>query len=493
MPAGAERGASFVQSKMPELDAAASPAASSSAKQHPGGAAAAPPGPLPHTLGMRTRRSLARLALVAGSAVALIGAGAIFLTGRGTPRPAPTAPAAAPVAGVQNRQGISGVIAGLQARLRAVPGDWQSLATLGSAYVEQARVSGDPSYYPKAQLSLERSLQLNTKDNFAAMAGLGALAAARHDFGAALDWADKGLAINPDNSTLYGVRTDALVELGRYDEAQVAVQKMADLRPDLPAYVRAAYLRELHGDVASALRFMQDAETNANNAAESSFAIYHQGELKENSGSLDEAEADYKRAQLIDPTSLPARDGLARVAAARGQSGAAIAAFEALLGERPLPVYSAALTDLYTLAGRLEDAQRQRELLTVERKLLASNGVNSDLELALYSADNKVDIPEAVAAARAEWGRRKSIHVADALAWSLYANGDFAEAKTYADQALRLGTKSAPFYFHRGMIEAALGAKPAAKRDLEAALRINPTFSVRRAADARKTLAGLGS
>lgn len=443
---------------------------------------------------MRTRLGLARAGIIAGIAVALVGGGAIFLSGRGgAPAPTPASNVAAPVAGLANQSGVTGIISSLQARLRSVPKDWQALAALGSAYVEQARLTGDPSYYPKAQEALEQSLKLNSKDNFAALSGRGALAAARHSFTEALDWADKGLVINPDNSTLYGVRTDALVELGRYDDAKISVQKMADLRPDLPAYVRASYLNELLGNTDSALSLMQDAEKNAGSPIEASFTIYHQGELKENAGRLDEAEADYKRAQLSDPASYPSREGLARIAAARGHTQEAIAAFEKLIDERPLPAYAAALTDLYTITGRLDEAQAQRDLLVVQRRLLAANGVNTDLELALYSADNRVDVPQAVAAARAEWSKRKSIHVADALAWSLYADGKFAEAKTFADQALHLGTKSAPFYFHRGMIEASLGDKAAAKRDLEMALSINPTFSVRRADDARKTLAGLAS
>lgn len=448
-----------------------------------------------HTFWGRARGGLARVAIVGGIAVGLVGGGAVFLAGRHDPNVATPAPAdvVAPPVGIVGKSGATSAIDSLQARLRTVPGDWKALAALGSAYVEQARVSGDPTYYPKAQQTLERSLSLNSGKNFAALLGMSSLAAARHDFTAALDWADKGIALNGSNATLYGARTDALVELGRFDEAQVAVQKMADLRPDLPAYVRASYLRELHGDVPTALQFMQEAESNANSPAESSFVIYHQGELKENSGHLDDAEVQYKRAQAVDPASLPAREGLARIAAARGQTDVAIAAFEALSDERPLPVYSGVLIELYTVAHRPADVARQGELLGVLAKLAAANGVNSDLELALYSADAKIGVPQAVAAGRAEWARRKSIHVADALAWALYADGKFAEAKTYADQALRIGTKSASFHFHRGMISAALGDKAAAKRDLEMALAINPYFSVRRADEARKTLARLGS
>ena len=42
-------------------------------------------------------------------------------------------------------------IENLQSRLRVLPTDWQSFASLGLAYVQQARVTADPSYYPKAQ------------------------------------------------------------------------------------------------------------------------------------------------------------------------------------------------------------------------------------------------------------------------------------------------------------------------------------------------------
>ncbi len=44
------------------------------------------------------------------------------------------------------------------ARLEAAPDDWQASAALGIAYVQQARVTSDPSTYPLAQAALRRSL-----------------------------------------------------------------------------------------------------------------------------------------------------------------------------------------------------------------------------------------------------------------------------------------------------------------------------------------------
>ena len=54
------------------------------------------------------------------------------------------------------------------------------------------------------------------------------------------------------------VRVDALVELGRYDEAERELQAMIDRKPNLAAYARVSYLRELRGDLegaAEAMRF----------------------------------------------------------------------------------------------------------------------------------------------------------------------------------------------------------------------------------------------
>src|SRR5205807_8990054 len=64
-------------------------------------------------------------------------------------------------------------------------------------------------------------------------------------------------ALGPARPTAYGVLVDALVELGRYDEATAAAQVMTDMRPDLSSYSRISYLRELHGDTNGAMAAMR--------------------------------------------------------------------------------------------------------------------------------------------------------------------------------------------------------------------------------------------
>src|SRR5438132_3667464 len=79
-------------------------------------------------------------------------------------------------------------IASLQKALRSARYDWRSYANLGLAYVAEARITADPSYYPKAEGVLRRSLQLNSTQNDVGLTGMGALALARHQFAQALVW-----------------------------------------------------------------------------------------------------------------------------------------------------------------------------------------------------------------------------------------------------------------------------------------------------------------
>lgn len=442
-----------------------------------------------------------RVAAVLGLTVAMFGAGAIGVLLRGgSSQPAPAAADRPPVskqAGgdlppVITSGSLPQLIAGLQARLRVLPGDWRSFAELGLAYVQQGRVTADPTYYPKAEGVLDTSLRLNGSDNFDAFTGMAALSAARHDFSQALVWGQRAVAANPYNAQARAVVGDAQVELGRYDQAFATFQEAVDLKPELSTYARASYALELQGDGADALAAMKLAVAAAATASDAAWASNQLGDLYFNSGRLGPAEANYRAAIARDATFVPAHAGLAKVEAARGDRGQAISDFEWVVARYPTPEYVVALGDLYNAAGRPTFAERQFALVRAEEQLLRANGVNVDLEIALFDADHRVDLAEGLAAARAEWSRRQSIQVADALAWQLYANGRSEEALGYADQALALGTRNALFFYHRGMIERALGRTIPARRDLASALDINPHFSILWAGPAATTLAQMG-
>jgi tetratricopeptide (TPR) repeat protein len=444
-------------------------------------------------------RKAGRAAIVVALAVGLFGAGGIGLVRVIHPAPAPTSPPAV-VGGVGTLAGapalavdpLSGNIQALQDRLRTSPSDVEAWAELGFDYVQEARVTADPSYYPKAEAALRRSLSLRTDANYVALAGMGALSAARHDFAGALSWGRKAQDANPDNAQILGILTDAEVELGRYQQAFTTLQRMVDMRPDTSSYARVSYARELQGDSTGAIFNMRLALRSAGTPADRAWASYYLGELFFNQGDLDQADQQYRMGRAFDPAFVPNMEGLAKVEAARGDTDAAIADYMTVVQQYPLPQYVIELGDLYTVSGRPALAAQQYDLVHAEQQLFRSNGVNIDIDIALFNADHGTDLAAGLAAARAEWGRRKSILVADALAWSLHANGLDGEALAYSDRSLALGTNNALLYFHRAMIERALGGTGAARADLARAIGINPNFSILWSRTAADTLRALG-
>ena len=439
---------------------------------------------------MRTGRA----GLIVLLSFVLFGAGGIGLFRAVGPTSQGASPAAS--SGALASDPVSGgapldrAVASLQERLRSVP-EPRGFASLGMAYVQQARVTADPSYYPKAEGALARSLDLQGAENFDAYVGMGALDLARHDFSSALEWGEKARTVNPYNGGVRGVTGDALLELGRYDEAFAEFQRMVDLRPDLSSYARASYARELQGDVPGAIRAMRLALESASSPEDVAWASYQLGELYWSIGKLRPAASSYRRGVEASSSYVPPRAGMAKVAYARGKTGRAIRGYRAVVDRYPAPEYLIALGDIYRASDRSGLARRQFAVVRAEAELFRANGVNVDLELALFDADHG-DPKAALAAARAEWERRQSVHVADALAWALYRNGEFAEANEMARRALRLGTESPQFLFHAGMIRLKLGDVRGARSMLDRAVDLNPHFSILYAPVAERVLARLG-
>ncbi|MER6525015.1 hypothetical protein [Streptomyces sp. NPDC001508] len=424
-------------------------------------------------------------------AVALTG-GAVAVGAARDGSPAPAAAVSAAVSpGLLSGGDLDASVAALQAHLRAQPRDFAGWAVLGLAYVEQARVQGDPSRYPQADRALRRSLRL-APDNDQALAGRAALAAARHDFTAALRHADRALARNPYSERALCSRIDALVELGRYEEASRAADTADARRPGVPVFTRYAYVRELRGDVGTARRVLERALAAAVTPGDVAYVATQLGHLAWNQGDYKTALAHYGRALAADETYLPALEGRARAQAASGDRAAAVRGLEAVVARSPLPGPLVELGELYEARGAPGDAARARDqyaLVGAWTSLARAGGVDADLDTALAAADHG-DRAAALRAARAEWARRRSVHTADALAWALHVNGRDREALPYARRATATGYHNASFLHHRGMIELAVGDRREGRASLTAALRLNPGFSPLGAARARAALRG---
>ena len=387
---------------------------------------------------------------------------------------------------------LADVSASLQQRLRDVPGDHPAWAALATVYVQQAAVTGDPSYYARAEGALEKSLGIEPVDNAAALTGQAALAAARHDFKAALRYARESQRINSYGAANQGILADALQQLGRYDLARDELQRMLDLQPGVPSFTRASYAFELDGQLRPAKLALEQALDTADRPSDQAYCLFYLGELAWNSGDLAAADDYYERGFELDPSYAALLAGRAKVAAAQGDVETAVSRYAEVVRRSPVPTYLIAYAEFLRSLGRDKEAARQEAVVDATRTLFEAEGVSVDLEIALFDADRGRDA-SALAAARTVWQDQRSIEAADAYAWALHVNGRDREAIGYADKASRLGTKNALFAYHRGMIELSLDRTDAARLSLQRALRINPHFSPLLAPRAKATLDRLSS
>ena len=216
---------------------------------------------------------------------------------------------------------------------------------LADAYLQRVRETGDPSFYARAEGVLGHAAHADgLRDRGRARAR-----ATR------LPGRARAAAVRP--ATLGApIRVDALVELGRYAEAERELQAMIDRKPNLAGYARVSYLRELHGDLAGAAE--RDAARRRRRRAVAENVAYVSallGELERRRGRDGAARRAFRRALAAVP-GFPARRGRARPARAAGTARASRRVVERL----PLPEYVIALGETELAAGGPGRARRSR-------------------------------------------------------------------------------------------------------------------------------------
>jgi tetratricopeptide (TPR) repeat protein len=381
-------------------------------------------------------------------------------------------------------------IARLQAAVTADPADADAQRDLGFALAQRVRETADPLLYAPAMDAFNAALRVQPDDALS-LVGIAGVQLGKHQFADGLVTARQAIALSPSLVASHATEVDALVELGRYDEADRAAGEMLALGSDLSTLARVSYLAELRGRLPAALAAMREAAASPGLAPENTaYVDALLGNLLASTGDRSGAAAAYEQALAIVADHAPSVAGQGRLAVGAGRLDDAIALFGRAAAVVPLPEYVIALGDAQAAAGHEDEATKSYELARAEIQLFQAAGVVVDVDLALLEADHG-DPAAALGYAMAAMRETPTVRAADAVAWSLHRLGRDREAMRRVKDAIRLGSVDPFLRYHAGAIEAAVGDTAAARRDLGMALATDPGFSATGAAEARRLLDGL--
>jgi tetratricopeptide (TPR) repeat protein len=348
-----------------------------------------------------------------------------------------------------SREGLERRVAEMEDRLAKQPDDVDAAVLLADALLRQARVTGSSGLAFRAGALLKRALR-EAPAHYGANQMLGAVYLSQHRFREAIEVGEKSRAARPHDPMNEGMIGDAHLELGEYDEAFGAFDRMMQLRPSAAAYARVAYARELQGNLAGALEVMKLAADATSGTDLEALTWHHAqiGELYLQLGRIREAKQEFAIASQAFPGHPFAVSGYARAIEAEGDPDGALTLLRDLVERAPVADLYVRIGDLLGHQGRHEEAERSYALAEAAWR----SDMPEPARLARFLADRGKNIAEAVRLAEDTAARRRDIFTEDARAWAYFKAGRIADAKQAIASALRTGSRDRDILAHAAAI-----------------------------------------
>ncbi len=363
-----------------------------------------------------------------------------------------------------------------KAAVKENPDSYQAHNALAMALTLRAKETADPDFYEQALQVLDESFRLSPKNFGAQKIRVWALLG-QHNFTHAMAAAQALNREMPDDVMVYGLLVDAYVELGRFAEAEEAAQWMLDLRPgNIPGLTRAAYLRELYGDIEGAIELMAMAYQRIprHETEDRAWTLTHLGHLYLISGRVETADELLTEALQIFSDYHYALAQLAKVRSAQGNHSNALALLERHYQIAPHPENLYLVGKALAQLGHHEKALEAYERFEREARGEMTSADNANLDLIFYYVDHADRPDEALRIAKIEIESRQNIPTLHAYAWALSANGRYEEARRQIEAVLAVGIRDAEIFYHAGAIASKQGDSSAAQQYFKQAIELNP-------------------
>jgi tetratricopeptide (TPR) repeat protein len=377
-------------------------------------------------------------------------------------------------------------IAQAQTQIDKDPKRYQAYNQLAMALARRARETSDVSFYSKADAALTKSFEISP-GNLEGQKVQAWILLGKHEFARAAELARQLNEKWPDDVLIYGYLVDANVELGNYAAAEEAAQWMLDIRPgNVPGLTRAAYLRELFGDVDGSIELMEMAyrQTPPNELEDRAWILTHIAHLMLSTGNVKRADQVLQQALALFPNYHYALANLAKVRASQGKFTEAASLLQQRYENAPHAEYAYDLAVALTRAGKADEGRALFAEFEAKAKAEIAAADNANRELIFYYADYANRPDEALRIASCDFDRRKDVYTLDAYGWALAMNGRNDEARQHLQDALGVGVRDAQLFYHAGVIAERAGDAAGAANLLRQSLEVNPVSEYAAAARA---------
>ncbi len=352
-------------------------------------------------------------------------------------------------------------IAMAKTAIARAPKHAQGYNDLALALTQRARETADPVFYQQAEDAVTTSLALSPY-NFEALKVRAWALLGQHQFAAALELATALNKRVPDDLMVYGMLTDAHIELGRYDDAEKSAQWMLDLRPgNIPALTRAAYLRELFGDIEGAIDLMRSAVNRMpfQETEDRAWVMTQIGHLELVRKQPAAAQAAIEQALALFPDYHYALGTLADVRTAQKRHREAAVLQRQRYEVAPHPENLFELAEAQARAGMTAEAAKSYQQFEAGARAEMQGDDNANRELIAYWAGAGKKPAAALKLAEQEIGKRGDVYTREAYAWALFKNGRRADARREIAKALAVGVQH-PRLLERAAAIQGSAAKP---------------------------------
>jgi tetratricopeptide (TPR) repeat protein len=269
------------------------------------------------------------------------------------------------------------------------------------------------------------------------------------------------------------LRADLDFQYGRYREAETGYIAAIEAERSWSGLARLAYFFGKTGDLEGADRLYREAEDELTAKEMRSYAWLEvqRGFLAFSRGAYPDARSHYQIAEAAYPGYWLVDEYQAELLGAEGRHAEAIELFQRLTAANDRPDLLQAIAELCEISEQVDAARHwQGRALAGYLQSVQRGEVHYYHHLTDYYADVAKDGAAAVTWARADLQLRENFATQSALAWALYRNAEFTEARSWIDRALASGVVDAHLLLRAAKIYAGAGGRDF----LERAKKLNP-------------------